>query len=162
MKTPVDPEQLPIWVEYTRALGTPAVAFLAALVAGVIAYRQWTTARNKLKLDFFDKRMAIYRVAVDVLESGRSADASSADVIQKLQDALYSARWLFNMEVELYLHKLGLRAYERSKKRPRSTEHMTETDFADALTDFEERQVIYSRERKDLDKLLSPFLTLEH
>lgn len=162
MKAPIAPEHLPLWAEYVRALGAPLVALIAAMIAGGIAYRQWSTARNKLKLDFFDKRIAIYRLAVDVLEAGRGSDASNTEPIQKLQDSLYSTRWLFNKEVELYLYELALRAYERSKKRKRQMDHMEESDFADALTEFEQRQAIYSQERRDLDKLLALFLTLEH
>ncbi len=162
MKAPIEPEHLPLWVEYVRALGAPVVALVAAIIAGGIAYRQWSTARNKLKLDFFDKRIAIYRLAVGVLESGRSSDASNTDSIQKLQDSLYSTRWLFDKEVELYLYELALRSYERSKKRRRPTDYMEESDFAEALTEFEQRQAIYYQERRDLDKLLALFLTLEH
>ncbi len=63
----MEPEQLPIWTEYVRVLGTPVVALLAASIAGFIANRQWKTARNKLKLDLFDKRIAIYKLAITAL-----------------------------------------------------------------------------------------------
>ena len=58
---------LPLWVEYVKALGTPVVAIVAASIAGAIAYRQLRTARNKLKLDLFDKRMAVYQNAVQLI-----------------------------------------------------------------------------------------------
>ena len=44
------------WLSIAQAVGPTIVAVIVAYVA----IRQWLTARNKLKLDLFDKRLAIY------------------------------------------------------------------------------------------------------
>lgn len=44
------------WTAYVSAFGLPIVAAVAA----AIAFYQWKTARNKLKLDLFEKRIAVY------------------------------------------------------------------------------------------------------
>jgi hypothetical protein len=62
-------QSLPIWIEYVKALGTPLAALVAAFIGGFIAYRQMQTAKNKLKLDLFDKRVAVYKAAVDLINS---------------------------------------------------------------------------------------------
>ena len=44
------------WTEYISPIGIPIIAAIAAW----IAFRQFQIARNKLKLDLFDKRMEVY------------------------------------------------------------------------------------------------------
>jgi hypothetical protein len=64
------PPQLPPdvhWTSYGTALGAPFVALVAALIAGSIAYRQWKTAQNKLKMDLFDKRFEAYQKVAGAL-----------------------------------------------------------------------------------------------
>jgi len=59
--------QLPTCVLYVQALGPTIIALAASGIAGYIAFRQWLTARNRLKLDLFDKRFAIYQAMRDFL-----------------------------------------------------------------------------------------------
>jgi len=47
---------IPSWVTVLSAMLTPAVALSVAF----IAYRQWRTAQNRLKLDLFDRCLAIH------------------------------------------------------------------------------------------------------
>jgi hypothetical protein len=62
-----------------QALLTPVVA----IAVGVIAFAQWWTARNRLKLDLFDRRWAVY-VAVRELLSEIVRDGN---VSQERQDS---------------------------------------------------------------------------
>lgn len=158
----MNPAQLPLWAEYVKALGTPIVALIAACIAGTIAYRQWATARNKLKLDFFEKRVAIYRLALEALEAARSCNELNFKVFLELENSLYSARWLFNSEVEAYLRELGMRAYTINKSASKLGENLVEADFAAALTSLQGREDAYQQERINLDKIVAPFLSLEH
>lgn len=54
MTTPV-----PLWVAVLSGLLTPVIA----IVASYVAWQQWRTNRNKLKLDLFDRRLAVYKAA---------------------------------------------------------------------------------------------------
>jgi hypothetical protein len=47
------PPTIPVWISTLSALLTPAIAILG----GVIAYRQWRTARDILKFDLFDRAL---------------------------------------------------------------------------------------------------------
>lgn len=64
----------PHWTAYIGALLVPTVALLGLL----IAYRQWRTAQSKLKLELFEKRLAIYNAATafvsSVMTSGKATD----------------------------------------------------------------------------------------
>jgi hypothetical protein len=53
----------PAWVTVLAALLTPAVAILATIVA----LQQLRTAREKLKLELFDRRLSIHEQTRDVL-----------------------------------------------------------------------------------------------
>jgi hypothetical protein len=154
--------QIPIWVEYVRALGTPVIALLAAVIAGVIAYRQSVTARNKLKLDLFDKRMEIYSLALEVLNSIRSHEVADYTYVAKLEQKLYSARWLFNRDIELYFKQLALMAIKELEKRPPPKPDMSEEDFANLISSADKREDFYQMKRRSLDKTVAPFLSLKH
>lgn len=153
---------LPQWVEYVKALGTPTIALLAATAAGWVAHRQWITARNKLKLDFFDRRMEIYRLAVAMLQTVRKSHLADYSSIEKLESSLNSARWLFDPSMELFLNELALRCVGYMNERPSPGIGLSEDDLARALTSATEREECYQKERRLLDATFAPFLSLQH
>lgn len=53
------------WIDIFKALLTPAIGILAI----VIAFQQWRTNRNKLKLELFDKRFAVFQATRSFLSS---------------------------------------------------------------------------------------------
>lgn len=89
------------WTAYLTAFAVPVLAGVAAS----IAYRQWRTAQNKLKLDLFDRRMAVYQAARDAL----SYIATHGRIIHEEQikylKGIQSAQWLFGPEVQGYLNE---------------------------------------------------------
>jgi len=161
--TPTEAIVLPLWVEYVKALGTPVVAFIAACVAGVIAHRQWVTAKNKLKLEFFDRRMEIYKLAVEVLDEMRRSSMSSLDSVLELEKALRSAPWIFDKKLTLYLADFCLRAVEMHKAN-----QSTGGSQLEAYHSINDNNKVYSRERfyqaekGQLDQEFSKFLELTH
>ena len=91
----------PHWTTYLTALLTPTVAVIGSLVA----YRQWVLARNKLKLDLFERRFAVYEAArnllASIMTSGKAKDAE----IFKFMVATREAKWVLNPAVAEYLDK---------------------------------------------------------
>lgn len=87
------------WTAYLTALTVPVLA----LVGATIAYRQWRTAQNKLKLDLFDKRMHVYQAVRDVLgyigSHGQIGNEQQVEYLSGIQ----TAKWLFGPEVDIYL-----------------------------------------------------------
>lgn len=93
-------DELPLMAKYVQ-LGAVIVIGLATVV---IAFLQAQTAKRKLKLDLFDKRLAIYETATAFIgEITRQGYVSPADPEQFLRDTR-EARWLFGHEIELYLN----------------------------------------------------------
>jgi hypothetical protein len=96
--------------EYARALGAPSVALLAAAAAGFIAHRQWATARNKLKLDFFDRRVTIYTSALEVINWMTEPTLEREQCIADLRKQTAIARWLLSPLIAEHLTDLNKRA----------------------------------------------------
>ena len=97
------------WVESLSALLVPLIACMTLL----IAYRQWRTAQNKLKLDLFDKRLAVYEGVTSfvarILISGKVSD----DELGRFLSITKNAKWLFSDEVANYLHS---EIYKKAKE----------------------------------------------
>lgn len=91
----------PHWTNYLTALMTPVVACFGAW----IAYQQWVTARDKLRLDLYEKRMAVYAAARAALAAVFARnDLTPTEETAYLQ-GVAGARWLFETEVTQYLQK---------------------------------------------------------
>jgi hypothetical protein len=74
-------------------------AFIAAIVA-VIAFLQWQTAREKVLLDLFDKRFAVYADLCEVVRG--QIDQTS---YFGFKGAASRARFLFGPEVQTFLDR---------------------------------------------------------
>nr|WP_156889361.1 hypothetical protein [Halomonas sp. 1513] len=91
----------PHWKTVLSALLVP----LVAIFGSYIAYRQWRTAQNKLKLDLFDRRVAIYEAARHLIVSARGSGRVSQVAEFKYQSGIRGARWLYNEEIVKYLEE---------------------------------------------------------
>jgi hypothetical protein len=89
----------PHWTAYATALLTPVVAVIGAY----IGWRQSRTAQNKLKLDLFEKRFAVYNKArnllSEVMTKGKLTDAG----LYEYGAGVREAKWLMDAEVAAYL-----------------------------------------------------------
>lgn len=88
--------------EYENIAGifAPVIAALGIL----IAYRQWRTAQNKLKLELFEKRLAVYEAVDFFITCHMRKHGDKSDVGREFHQALSTARWLFEPSV-LYFCK---------------------------------------------------------
>ncbi|MCW7555699.1 hypothetical protein NX722_24335 [Endozoicomonas gorgoniicola] len=89
----------PHWTSYISAFLVPLVACIAAF----IAFRQWRTAQNKLKLDLFEKRLSIYHSTTAFISSVMTSGKASDDEIRKFMIGTREAKWLLSKEIALYL-----------------------------------------------------------
>lgn len=89
----------PHWTAYLSALLTPVVAVIGAY----IAWRQSRTAQNKLKLDLFEKRFAVYNKARNMLGEIMAKGTLSDVGLHEYGAGIREARWLMDGEVAKYL-----------------------------------------------------------
>jgi hypothetical protein len=153
----------PHWTAYVSALGTPIVALIAGSFGVLIAYRQWKTAQNRLKLDLFDRRFPVYQLIREFLASVLATGQIKSENIFDFAFATRTSRWLFNAAIASYLE-------DEVQKNAFDLESL-ETELR-ATTDPERRKEIVEKQRKikdwfagqhkNLDDKFSDFLTLFH
>jgi hypothetical protein len=140
------------------ALLMPMIAILAA----IIAYWQWKTARNKLRFDLFDRRFAVYDAARNLLGSIITTGVQQ-DLLFRFEVGTREAKWLFNDEIDRYFkNQLGNNAYILKEL----------VSVLDSLPDAEERSRNINRQSElkqwfgaqynVLDRYFEPFLKLKH
>lgn len=90
------------WTQYLAALSTPTVAVFGS----IIAYRQWRTAQNKLKLDLFEKRFVVYNAARLVLSTITTTGKITNEDSYKFLSSTREARWLLDDGISEYFDKV--------------------------------------------------------
>lgn len=87
---------LPTWVQYTQALALPALAVVGAL----IAFLQFRTAHNKLRLDLFERRLRLYETLVQVLGKAVTHGTTAGDKeVLALYELMPTVGFLFDESV---------------------------------------------------------------
>jgi hypothetical protein len=92
-------------VQMVAALLTPSVALLAAVIAGA----QWHIARNKLKLDLFDRRYAVFAVISETMRKVAHSERITKAVVDDFLAGTQSTEWLFDHDTACFVHDLGVR-----------------------------------------------------
>ena len=100
------PAQLPYWVQILQALGPMAVALVVGLAAAALAYGQWKTARDKLRLDLFERRMEVYLLIDEFRVRALKNGAVNHDDIGILHRAEERAKFLFGSDVSEFIEEL--------------------------------------------------------
>jgi hypothetical protein len=159
---PVAPN--PAWVNILSALGTPIIALIIGGFGGLIAYRQWRTARNRLKLDLFDRRLIVYEQTRDFLARRRALGQLTDDEITKFAIKTRVSKWLFNPAIAAYLEdEIAKAAMDVSSLE---SERQTLTNEADRKANVARQRQLKEWLDKQLyqviDGKFSPFLRLKH
>jgi hypothetical protein len=92
-----------LWIQYSQALATPAIALLAI----VIAILQWRTAHQKIVLDLFERRMKVYSEIRAVIGSTVSSGKLPNEKHFEFVRAADGAKFLFGSKVNDYLGELN-------------------------------------------------------
>lgn len=149
----------PHWTAYVSALLVPMVAVLGA----VIAYRQWRTAQNRLKLDLFDRRFSVFDAARNLIASVVTRGKATDEELFKFLSGTREAKWLSNADIAEYLDKqlyrkaLDLKCLDSELKgAPVGEERSKNVRKQSELKDWILQQY------NVLDEKFSPFLNLQH
>jgi hypothetical protein len=152
------PQAGPHWTAYVTALALPVIALIGAW----IAFRQWQIARNKLKLDLYDKRMAVYDVVRKTLGVATGHGKLTQDNEIEFLSGVRTAQWLFGPEVSTYLeetlwHKIiAFNLHNTMSSGPASDERTKHIHARAETLNW------LSDQYKEFDRLCSPYLQLRH
>ncbi|CAN7170769.1 hypothetical protein [Rhizobium leguminosarum] len=98
---------LPYWLRVLSALG-PTLAASATLLVGLmvatVAYRQWRTAHQKLVLDLFEKRLAVYVEIEDAAAAFEGSNGQDTAAFPKAREAFRKAKFLFGPDAFAEIH----------------------------------------------------------
>ncbi len=95
------------------SLVLPAAAtLLAALIVGYIAWRESKTSREKLKLDLFDRRFAVFRSAEDFIYAVLADPSVPIEHVHAFNHGTKQASFLFEQDVVGHLTSLRENALE--------------------------------------------------
>jgi hypothetical protein len=149
----------PHWTQYLAALLTPTVAVLGSF----IAYRQWVLARNKLKLDLFDRRYRVYESARAMLASIMTTGKAKDDELWKYLAAVRESRWLLDVAVAEYLQK---DLYSKALKLAQYDAELDGVPVGDERSRLVERKGEVREwlvaQYQVLDERFAPYLQLRH
>jgi len=103
---------MPLWVDIAVKLTPAFITLVVGLIASFVAYLQYKTNRDKLRLDLFSKRLEAFEklqeYLVAVMREGRVEDKS----LSILAEARYKSRFLFGPEIEKYFEELWSKAVD--------------------------------------------------
>lgn len=107
---PTTATQLPLWVEWARALGFPAVAIVLSILSGLVVYWQARLSKEKLRHDLYDRRFAIYIAFHDLLVAAAEAD-NIEDKLRMANTARAHGPFLLDKRLEKFLEELYREAF---------------------------------------------------
>lgn len=154
---------------------------IVAIIGLLIAYRQWRTAKDKLKHDLFDRRFSVFEATRNLFTSIMMSKDSKGNELAILSYKASEAKWLFNQEISKYLTMLSEKAFEldflnhqlsdlyakypgseyisvQIKKIPAPVHEQIETKRrmqSELISWFDQQFSV-------VDEKLSPFFTLKH
>ena len=164
----------PHWTTYLQATATPVIALIAAGIAATIQYRQWQTAKaaaetakNKLKLDLFDKRFAVFNAVARLVTKLSNAEAHhDNDSVKALMAKTAGTEFLFDETVyeyvtdEIFKHAAILMSLQWAEAQAKARgEHQRAAELAVKR----ELECTWFEQQLDvLKRHTAPFLQLTH
>lgn len=136
----------------------------SSLFIGVIAYRQWRTASDKLRFDLYERRLAVYDAAANYLEFGMKAGLDHSLDEEKIHSAYVrawrEARFLFGKESDVcrILREMQNHVLIAST-RPSPAEVLYEPDTASIRLIRKEESILWITDAFDrFSDAIEPFL----
>lgn len=154
---------MPCWLVVLNAL-TPLFSFLGTLAIGCfvayIAHGQWRTNKDKLKLDLYDRRLAVYEATMKFVLGLSGNPAVDAENMRQYLIATRQATFLFDDDtLPQYLKKLATEAIRlnRAINVTDNTFNVTDNTSHDPkweLLDW------FAKQEKIIEEKFAPYLQL--
>jgi hypothetical protein len=151
--------QLPIWAQWTQL----AIAGGIAVFAAFIAYRQWLTAHQRVVLDLFERRMAVYDDARKVIGEIIREGAASTALFFRYGQATDRLGLLFGDEVVAYSdqtrERINKLCYHESKIRAQMSGIQVD-DYATHVDESARLIVQLSKFYDEFSALVMPYVRM--
>jgi hypothetical protein len=157
---------MPTWIKEAQALGSVVGGIAAAVIAyaGIrISDRQSRTAEQKLRLDMFPLRYAVYDAVLIALRDAINEDTSESAQARygKANMKLREARFLFERETFDYLDNLGTTVFRQRYLIGNISDHMDGVERAALLKEKYENALWLEPQLQNLAKMLEAELKID-
>jgi len=149
------------WYNFFKDFTPTFVAIVAAVIASVIAYRQWKTARDKLKFDLYEIRFQYYdKIRSFIAGHLRNGEIEFNDFKQFTYD-MRGIEFVFDEKMRIYVESICKCSTHMSqyKSEYKSDVHSVSGDQVKA---YHDRFKWMSEQFDELDIRVKPFLKLSH
>jgi hypothetical protein len=133
----LQPCQLPWLLQSAQASGPTVVAIVVGLFARYIAYRQWQTAKHRLRLDMFDRRVAVYNATKDLIGTIQIHGQTLPEDLERFYRGIRGAEFLFDGDTRAFVMRIGDMSF-RARMARLQWERRGADAAADRLIDEEE------------------------
>ena len=149
-------DQLPPFMKVIQAIGPTFVAVVVGLIAAYVAYRQWETAKNRLKLDLFEKRYELLNVINSIIRLANKDTENFLFEMSEEQKKIRQYALLFPKEISDKVDALVETCYEfqgllQDRKDMRGTPEIAQANknFRESQAKLERRFVAFQTEIAD-------------
>ncbi len=155
------------WLQYVQVIGTLIIALIAAAIAGSIQWRQMqiskgilNTANDKLRLDLFDKRLAIFDATTKLIMHVHSCEVLRQEHVVEWITATRGAKWLFDQQVQDFVDGLYERvdaiAHLEGPPRPDEPKESVQA----RLLELREKRKEFLEYTSDPETIIDQFMTI--
>jgi hypothetical protein len=145
-----------MWLTVLAALLTPTIAGFGIY----IAWRQARTARNKLRLDLFDRRYVIYRAVVETIAKVNRQGYLLAPDLEEFLLATRGARWLFDDDIGKYIdEKIWVNIRKLMAELADQQENETE-DYTPPAPGYDRMRDWFKDRQAEVDHRFAPHLAM--
>lgn len=136
---------------------TPVIA----IVGIFIAYRQWRTAQNKLRLDLFERRLEVYEAIEEFASKSQWARGRRDELDAVFFDAMKKARWLFGAEILWFCRKRIFRCADDLNEMWVAYDKARPEEQKVLMGQIIEKKKELYRLRRELLHVFSPYMSLK-
>lgn len=130
------------WFQYAQATALALVAIFGVW----IAYQQWRTAREKLRLDLFERRVSVFVALRKYVATITQKGGPEPDDVTKFGEAFEQAQFLFGKDVREFLKEVGDRGIRlRMQKRGQIDPNAIDRAVEENMKDLEAHRKVYEQ-----------------
>lgn len=137
--------------------------FVVAAMVGIITYRQFCTSRDKLRLDLFEKRYAVYGILMNFLANIIGRSRLEAHDIMAFRAKTSDATFFFDSELCQYLVDVYEKAWEFRLANQKLFEHNpADAQERSQLADHERTLMLwFDKQIRTAQQTFEPYLKFD-
>ena len=153
-------ELFPELFRVVQALGPMAVAVVVGAFIVFVAWRQWRTGKQKLRLDMFDRRYSMYEATKMLIDKiAINGQVSSADLAEFRRN-VRGAEFLFDGEARKFFKSLIALSVQADLARSRQASAKDETALGEFFDEEDQYLKLVEAEGPNLEKIFARYLDL--